>query len=338
MRTKSDQRQARRGLWRPFPKIRPRFGRHAGVAALLLCVLLCGLVSLAFALEGPVLPPPGGVTITQDPQCTDWNLDPDECIGRDGGMDLVFTGMALSQVAILYWGPEDATAIGLALDCYIDEGGETMLFSPGQSNLSGGMARWLGTTELTYWNDVTWVTDSLDTRFTLLTFDISGPVPMTLGDTLGLGDIAVAQVPGDFRANLLMEAYFGGNWYSAIWLFDALHTRPEEEWCAISNFDHGFFYDDVPVTGLSATNDGPTMLGHATTLSATISTGTNVAYSWDFGDTHSGSGAVVAHTYAGPGDYLATVTATNSTGSVGTSTLVEVRIYNFLPVVLKAYP
>ena len=338
MKDGSVRREALSGLWWPFHRTRLRFSRQASVAALLLFVLLCGLVSLAFALEGPVLPPPGGVLITQDPQCTDWKLDPDECIGRDGGMDLVFTNLDLSQMAVLYWGPEDATAIGLALDCAIDEGGETMVFSPAESNLAGGMARWLGTTELTYWNEVTWITVSLDTRFTLQTFDISGPVPMTLGDTLGLGDIAVAQVPGGFRANLLMEAYFGGNWYSAIWLFDAFHTRPEEEWCAISNFDHGFFYDDVPITGLAATNDGPTMLGEATTLSATISTGTNVTYAWDFGDTHTDSGAVVAHTYADPGDYLATVTATNSTGSVGTSTLVEVRIFSFLPVVLKAYP
>lgn len=338
MKDGSGRREALSGLWRPSRRTRPRFSRQSSVAALLLFVLLCGFVSLAFALEGPVLPPPGGVTITEDPKCVDWHLDPDECIGRDGGMDLVFTGMDLSQMAVLYWGPEDATAIGLALDCAIDEGGETMVLSLPDSNLAGGMARWLGTTEITYWNDVTWVTASVDTRFTLQTFDISGPLPMTLGDTLGLGDIAVAQVPGDFRANLLMEAYFGGNWYSAIWLFDAFHTRPEEEGCVISEFDHGFFYDDVPIIGLSATNDGPTRLGDATTLSATVSTGTNVEYFWDFGDTHSGSGAVVAHTYADPGDYTATVTATNSTGSVPTSTLVEVRTYVFLPVVLNAYP
>lgn len=308
------------------------------MAALLLFVLLCGLVSLAFALEGPVLPPPGGVTIVQDPQCTDWNLDTDECIGRAGGMDLVFTSMDLSQMAILYWGPEDATAIGLALDCAIDEGGETMVLSLPDSNLAGGMARWLGMAEIDVWGGTGWETISLDTRFTLETFNISGPIPMTSGQTLGLGDIAVAQVLGDFRANLLMEVEYLGIWYPALWLFDDLPTRPEQEYCAISAFDHGFFYEDVAITGLSATNDGPTILGDATTLSATVSTGTNVTYSWDFGDTHTGSGAVVAHTYAEPGDYLATVTATNSTGPVATSTLVEVRAYVFLPVVLNSYP
>ena len=83
---------------------------------------------------------------------------------------------------------------------------------------------------------------------------------------------------------------------------------------------HGFFYDDVTITGLSATNDGPTTIGDTTMLSASVSTGTNVAYLWDFGDTHTGSGAVVAHTYAAPGDYIATVTASNSANSVGTST------------------
>jgi len=195
----------------------------------------------------------------------------------------------------------------------------------------------LGTAEITHWNGAAWIAESLDTRFTLLTSTIAGPLPMASGQSLGLGDIAVAQVPGDFSGNLLMEAYYGG-WWPALELFDYLETLSYQAECAISSYDHGFFYDDVPITGLLATNDGPTALGDATTLSATLSAGTNVVYSWDFGDTHTGSGAVVAHTYAAPGDYLATVSASNSAGSVGTSTLVQVRAYVFLPVVLNAHP
>ena len=337
MKREPDQRKVRSGLWRAFHRIRPRFGKRASVAFLLLCVLVCGLVSLAFALEGPVLPPPGGVTVTRAAWLHRWSYDQDECIGRTGGLNLVFTGMDLSQMAVLYWGPEDATAIGLAFDCGIDEPGETMVFNLAASNLAGGMARWLGTAEIYHRVGGVWITESLDTRFTLQTSTITGPLPMTSGQSLGLEGIAVAQVPGDFEGNLLMEAYYGG-WWPALELFDYLETLSYQAECAISSYDHGFFYDDVPITGLSATNDGPTAWGDATTLSASISSGTNVNYSWNFGDTHTGSGAVVAHTYAAPGDYIATVTASNSAGSVGTSTPVQVRAYVFLPVVLNAYP
>ncbi|MEW5958146.1 MAG: PKD domain-containing protein, partial [Chloroflexota bacterium] len=39
-----------------------------------------------------------------------------------------------------------------------------------------------------------------------------------------------------------------------------------------------------PITGLSAANDSPTELGQATTLTATLTAGTEVSYNWDFGD------------------------------------------------------
>lgn len=45
-----------------------------------------------------------------------------------------------------------------------------------------------------------------------------------------------------------------------------------------------------------------------------ISAGTNVSYSWDFGDGSGGDGQVVSHTYGMIGNN--TVTATNSVGVV----------------------
>ncbi len=42
--------------------------------------------------------------------------------------------------------------------------------------------------------------------------------------------------------------------------------------------------EEEPIIGLQATNDSPTVLGNATTLTATIQTGTNVTFTWDFGD------------------------------------------------------
>jgi PKD repeat protein len=82
---------------------------------------------------------------------------------------------------------------------------------------------------------------------------------------------------------------------------------------------------DVPIAGLTATNNSPTTLGSQTTLRATIRAGTNVTYAWDFGDDTSGTGATVNHVYGAPGTYLATVTATNSRGTETATTLVHVQ-------------
>jgi RHS repeat-associated protein len=81
---------------------------------------------------------------------------------------------------------------------------------------------------------------------------------------------------------------------------------------------------DVAITGLVAANNSPTVLGSPTTLMATVSAGTNVAYAWAFGDGVTGSGATVTHTYASSGTYTATVTAANGVSVVTATTTVEV--------------
>jgi PKD repeat protein len=97
---------------------------------------------------------------------------------------------------------------------------------------------------------------------------------------------------------------------------------------------------DLPIQGLSAVNDSPTPLGEATTFTAVITAGTNVTYTWDFGDGTLGSGAVVTHTYAAAGTYTATVTATNSANSLSQTTLATITAPSpsyrtFLPLTLK---
>jgi hypothetical protein len=214
--------------------------RRTSVAILILWTLFFALVPLVLALEGPVFPPPGGVTLITSGACAP-PRPVEECIGRAGGTDLTFIDFDLSQSLALYWGPEDANAVGLAFDCAIDEPGETMTLDLGQSDLVFGMARWTGSADITYWDGATWVTSTLNTRFTLVTSDLEGPIslsPSTITDT------AVVTVPGDFVANLLMEACYDDNWTPALELFDALYTRPEHEYCAISSVDHGFFYED----------------------------------------------------------------------------------------------
>lgn len=81
---------------------------------------------------------------------------------------------------------------------------------------------------------------------------------------------------------------------------------------------------DVPISGLTAANDGPTQLGRETRFTAAVATGSNVVYSWEFGDGAFGAGEQVTHTYAAAGNYTAYVTATNGAGTSKKSTLVTV--------------
>jgi PKD repeat protein len=83
--------------------------------------------------------------------------------------------------------------------------------------------------------------------------------------------------------------------------------------------------EPTPINGLTVANDGPTILGNATQLTASISSGSNVSYEWDFGDGNHADGAAVAHQYASPGTYTAEVTATNSVSSDTATTTVLVE-------------
>ncbi|RLF32857.1 MAG: hypothetical protein DRN07_04045 [Thermoplasmata archaeon] len=98
-----------------------------------------------------------------------------------------------------------------------------------------------------------------------------------------------------------------------------------------------------PIAGLVASNDGPTPLGGVTTLTATVTAGSNVSYTWAFGDGAIGSGQVVTHTYPAAGLYTAVVTASNSVSVLTATTTVtmsgsgpaEHRVY--LPLVMRNY-
>jgi parallel beta-helix repeat protein len=82
---------------------------------------------------------------------------------------------------------------------------------------------------------------------------------------------------------------------------------------------------DVPISGLTAANDGPTMWGQPTTLFAAATSGTNIVYTWDPGD---GSGPavgdVITYTYLASGIYTATVTASNNEGATQARTTVSI--------------
>jgi PKD repeat protein len=104
---------------------------------------------------------------------------------------------------------------------------------------------------------------------------------------------------------------------------------------------HIITISDISISGLVASNDSPTTLGETTALSATIQAGSNVIYTWDFGDGEFSSGQFVNHIYPSLGTYTATVTATNSAGPVTTTTqvLITSSTYQlYLPLVTKSPP
>jgi len=80
------------------------------------------------------------------------------------------------------------------------------------------------------------------------------------------------------------------------------------------------------IAGLTATNNSPTPLDSVTTLTATLTAGSNVSYVWNFGDGTTGNGRVVTHTYPAEGNYTASVTATNTLGSDTATTAVNIFI------------
>jgi PKD repeat protein len=80
---------------------------------------------------------------------------------------------------------------------------------------------------------------------------------------------------------------------------------------------------------LKVLNSSPTTLGKATVVTVT-STGSNVVYTWNFGDSQTGTGATASHVYAAAGLYTATVTATNNVGQIHAET--HVTVTNLAPV------
>lgn len=81
---------------------------------------------------------------------------------------------------------------------------------------------------------------------------------------------------------------------------------------------------DVPIQGLTAVHTTSGYSNDPVTFAASISAGTGVSYEWDLGDGSLVAGPFVAHTYAAPGVYTATVTASNNSSSAQAQTVVTV--------------
>ncbi len=78
------------------------------------------------------------------------------------------------------------------------------------------------------------------------------------------------------------------------------------------------------IAGLSAVSSRTMLLGQPAIFAVRVMSGTQIAYSWDFGDGNSSPGGAVSHQYAAPGVYQAVLTATNSLGSQEASTMVTI--------------
>ena len=91
------------------------------------------------------------------------------------------------------------------------------------------------------------------------------------------------------------------------------------------------------VAGLSAQNDSPRVITDFVTLTPTITAGTSVTYTWNFGDGSTvknisvTGNPVVTYTYASAGTFIAIVTATNVLNSLTTTTTVIINDANATP-------
>lgn len=96
--------------------------------------------------------------------------------------------------------------------------------------------------------------------------------------------------------------------------------------------------DDLRVTtGLVGTNNSTTALGQATTMTATLNTGSRLNYSWELGngETRNSRSPVLHYTYPEPGDYIVNLTASNSLGMLTDTMTVTVRAIIYIPIVTR---
>ncbi len=106
-------------------------------------------------------------------------------------------------------------------------------------------------------------------------------------------------------------------------------ARPFGTTCDIGAFEEQSVTPPTadPITGLSASNDGPTTLGSPTAFATALISGTASSYTWNFGDGGSGSSgsdSAPTHIYTDTGLYTATVVASNDTHTLTATTTVYV--------------
>jgi len=193
-------------------------------------------------VQGPVYPPPGGVTLNTSGQ-----------LGSGLGVFFYFTDFDLSQVNALAWGVDSNEPIQLAMDGTVDASGETLQFNAMDSDFANGVMRWTGSAEFTYQDPVTmnFTTVTLDTRLTVHVYDNSSDITISAATDAGLPEEIGGLAPvnenyptggtnSPMTVNLLMEAFFEGAWQPVDDVFSSRNT-PESS-SVITSFGGGFYY------------------------------------------------------------------------------------------------
>lgn len=81
-----------------------------------------------------------------------------------------------------------------------------------------------------------------------------------------------------------------------------------------------------PISGLQAASDAPTTLGSPTSFTASVTSGTEAVYTWDFGDASpTRQGNAVQHLYTAAGKYTVRVLASNQLNQQALELEVEIR-------------
>ncbi|MCI0580767.1 MAG: PKD domain-containing protein, partial [Chloroflexi bacterium] len=162
----------------------------------------------------------------------------------------------------------------------------------------------------------------------------------TVSDGGGVAGLVVRLVGPDGVVSWITPTVTAGAW-EFVPLVDAMgnYVIDVETWDLAGNLrSAGSFYlaiVDAPITNLALLTTGPAGQGQVVTFTATISSGSSVSYTWNFGDgtppQSTGPANVTGHVYWLPGEYLATVMAENSLGVV--TATAGVTINNVPPTV-----
>ena len=198
----------------------------------------------AGTLVGPAFPPPGNVTFTAGAS------NP----GAVGGKTNTYSNLNPSAYDRLFWGPSDASAVGISLDPgNVVTPGEFMNYDSADSNLAAGKLVFRGQTSLF---DAVSGFHNIFTQLTISVFDSSSnPIAFTpSGSISGFTgtSAALAQITGTgFQVNLYAEgSYTNGSGYLNLdKLYGDANTTGKFENVSVS----GGFFSDSPVAAESST-------------------------------------------------------------------------------------
>lgn len=225
-----------------------------------LLVLVLGLFGIANA-DGPVnvsaLPGGGGNVVIDTDITQGGSLG--QRWGRAGGRSITYHVANPATFSALTFGVVQGTQPSLQFDGFVTptpSGAEIMTYSPTQSDLGAGMARWTGAATLQL---VSGTFPNLPTRFTMTVTRASGGAPVALQiDSSGPNPVASVLSTGDFVVNLLFEMQDVGNpsiFRPVLDYYDSLATPPgnppaSNNGPVTTGVSTGFYYT-VAVVGMT---------------------------------------------------------------------------------------